>query len=57
VLPHKRSHNNIAARLAGRRQWPHLMEHRQWERHTVHRRVNLMDRRQVRLNGHLQDRA
>jgi hypothetical protein len=47
VLPHKRSHNNIAARLAGRRQWRHLMGHR---------RINLMDRLQVSLAG-LQGRA
>jgi hypothetical protein len=57
VLPHKRSHNSIAALLAGRRQWLHLMDHRQSQRLTGRRRANLMDRRQVSLTGHLQGKA
>jgi hypothetical protein len=48
ALSRKRSHNNIAARLAGRRQRQRLKSHRQ---------VNLMDRPQVSLAGYLQGRA
>jgi len=56
--PRKGSRNNIvAARLAGRRQWRHLMDPRKWRRLTDHRQVNLMDRHQVSLKGHLQGRA
>jgi hypothetical protein len=58
ALTRKRSHNNIAAaRLAGLRRWLHLMDPRKWQRLTGNRKVNLMDRLQASLTGHLQARA
>jgi hypothetical protein len=55
--PRKGSRNNIAAARLVVRQWRHLVDPRKWQRLTDRRQVNLMDRHQVSLKGHLQGRA
>jgi hypothetical protein len=57
LLPHKRSRNNLAARLAARRQWRRRVDRSKWQLLTGHRQVNPMDRLEVSLTGHLQGRA
>jgi hypothetical protein len=65
ALLHKRSRNNLMARLAVPHQWRHRVDPNKWQRLTGHRQINpmgrlrvsLMDRLQVNLAGGLRGRA
>ena len=49
--------NTVAGRLAGRRQWLHLMDRHKWQRLTGPLQVNLMDRHRGSLAARLQGKA
>ena len=52
-----RNRNHIAARLAARRQWGGLMDLRECQPPTGHRRINPMGRLRANLKDRLRDRA